>query len=179
VDHPLDSYRQLLARLDAFFERAAARYTEEMRCRPGCDDCCGRDLELHAFEAACLVEAARALQPGARDRIRDRARSCLEDEEAVCPLLEEGRCVVYQARPVICRTHGLALLVPGDGSLSVCPHNFRGAEHIEGECVLDLDPVNRILTTVSALLSRAGEVPAARVLVSRALIDGAFGEGRD
>lgn len=69
-------------------------------CRgPGCCGCCRGELEGHPGEA---YEMARALPAEHVERVL--AWRPVDPERAVCPLLHEGRCLVYRARPVICRT---------------------------------------------------------------------------
>ncbi len=177
---PLDAYAQLLARLDAFWARARAQAGDQMRCAPGCAECCARCLSLFPVEAERLAEAARALPLAARRAILARSRRALEDPAAACPLLEDGRCLTYAARPVVCRTHGLPLLVPGAGGapeLSVCPLNFGDAARFSGEGVLDLGPVNAVLATVNHLAAAARGASPARVSVAAALCEALAADG--
>lgn len=177
MDSPLAAYQQLIERLDAFFLRVRQRYPELLQCRPGCDTCCHRDLSLFPFEAELLMEAVARLEPGALDRIRQRAARAQRNQEAPCPLLEQGRCMVYAWRPVICRTHGLPLLVPGEDTVSLCPFNFKGALEIEGGCVLDLTPVNQILATVQTMLAGRARARHDRIRISQALMHRFGSEG--
>ena len=175
-DKPLAAYRQLVERLDAFFSRVSRRHPDMLRCAPGCDECCHRDLSLFPFEAELLMEAVSRLAPPVRKRTLDRAACALQDPQAPCPLLEDARCLVYPARPVICRTHGLPMLIPGEQGISLCPLNFKGVLEFGGECVLDLTPVNQILATVQTLLAGRARARTERVQVSRALVH-RFGSG--
>ena len=74
----------------------------------------------------------------------------LQDSEA-CSLLLDGRCVVYDERPVICRSHGLPLVM--DGQLDVCPLNFEGEDIAElpHTDLLSVDTVTAILITLNQL----------------------------
>ncbi|HOX42645.1 MAG TPA: YkgJ family cysteine cluster protein [Myxococcota bacterium] len=169
---PREAYAALLSRLDAFFARVRAEAGTSMRCAPGCADCCARSLSLFPVEVQRLVEAARALPPGLRAGVRARAALALREPEAACPLLVDGRCAVYPARPVICRTHGLPLLVPGPTGppeLSVCPLNFHDVARFSGLGVLDLGPVNAVLATVNRLLADETGASPERVGVAEAL----------
>ena len=183
MSDPLTAYRTLLAKLDAFFDNALARYPEDIRCGPGCSDCCHRDLSLFPFELERLVKAARGLPTAARRRVAERARLAQSDEEAACPLLEDDRCLVYEARSVICRTHGLPSMFqvrPGQRELSLCPYNFKAVERVDGECVLDLDPVNQALATINHLICGQRGISPERQRISQALLaalDGADGGG--
>jgi len=175
MEQAFTQYRLLREKIDAMFSVALGKYRGHMRCRPGCDDCCRKDLTLYAFEVRFLLREIARMDAAARERVITRARAACCDSELACPLLEEGRCLAYAARPIICRSHGLAMLVPGTGELSVCPYNFIAAEHIDGDCVLDLGPVNNILTTLSVLLAEKAQVDSLpnseRVGVSQAIID--------
>lgn len=176
MDDPLKSYADLVEKLDAFFVRVAERYVAEMRCAPGCDDCCKRSLCLFPFEVERMLDAAEKLSGDELSGVILRARRATNDPEAACPFLHEGLCQVYAVRPVICRTHGLPMLVEGEESLSMCVYNLKGLRRLDGDCVLDLGPVNRILATINHLVaSSRGESPQ-RVRVSDAILE-RFGPG--
>jgi len=166
---PLEAYDELVRKVDAFFTRVLHKYSEHMRCAPGCDDCCRRDLSLYPFEVEKIVRAALRLEPAARARVLERSRLAVADDEAACPLLEDGRCLVYDSRPVICRSHGLPLLVPDSGELSVCALNFTRVPEIDGDCVLDLTPVNQVMAVVNSLVCKQNASDHSRVGVSAAL----------
>jgi len=70
---------------------------------------------------------AGLLDPGRDDAAEDRYFESVAD--VVCPLLElpSGRCRVYDARPVTCRTYGLPVKAGGALSEPACPLNFVGA----------------------------------------------------
>jgi len=146
----LDNYLALVSRVDELCQGTAARFAAEISCRPGCDACC-RHLSVCAVEAAALREAFKELPAAEAALIREKAQ--LAGPEAPCPLLQHGLCQLYQARPLICRTHGLPLLIDRDGERGVdfCPENFRGLSSIPGSAVLDLERLNAMLTAINAL----------------------------
>jgi hypothetical protein len=152
MESPLAAYQKLVERLDLFSAQVSNRFPEAMKCVAGCDDCCQRDISVYVFEVEILLQAANLLPPEDMQSVVERATRILDDPEAPCSLLQESCCLLYSYRPVLCRTHGLPLLVPVDGSLSVCPYNFVRVEHIDGDCVLNLEPVNQILATVNHLV---------------------------
>jgi len=88
-----------------------------LACEPGCDACCYNLVEVTAPEVLFLggFLAAR-LSPERRQELGQRAadslarRAGLSQEatasrraEFPCPLLEEHRCLAYEARPLVCR----------------------------------------------------------------------------
>lgn len=75
-------------------------------CRKGCDTCCTRLAalpELTAAEWELLRSAVAVLPAEVHGRI---AALAGEVRPIVCPFLEAGACLVYEARPVACRTYG-------------------------------------------------------------------------
>jgi len=167
----LENYLALLGRVDELCGRTAERFAAQISCRPGCDACC-RHLSIFAVEAAALKLALKGLRAPDAALIRDRAR--LTGPDAPCPLLHDGLCLLYRARPIICRTHGLPLLITRDGDRGVdfCPENFRGLSSIPGSAVIDLDRLNGALAAINALFLQSFPGPE-RVEMARALASGA------
>jgi Fe-S-cluster containining protein len=139
---------ELHAKVDAFFARVEARHGDDMQCRTGCADCCRVRLTVTSVEAAA-IRALVAGWPAARRRALaaatddDAAEDAAEDR---CAALDEaGRCRIYAARPIVCRSHGVPVRMRR-GQLpviEVCPRNFTRTEPAP-DCVLDQ-------TTLSAL----------------------------
>lgn len=146
----LENYRALVARVDELCDRTFTALGAHIACRAGCDACC-RHLSIFAVEAAALREALRELPEEKAALIRSKAKA--SDQNAPCPLLHDGLCLLYHARPIICRTHGLPLLLErqGERSIDFCPENFQGLESIPGSAVIDLERLNTMLATVNAL----------------------------
>ncbi|MBJ6727830.1 YkgJ family cysteine cluster protein [Geomesophilobacter sediminis] len=147
---PLQNYLTLLERVDALCARTATQFADHITCRPGCDSCC-RHLSISAVEAAALVHALRELPEEQAALVREQAQAA--DASSPCPLLHDGLCLIYHARPIICRTHGLPLLIRQDGAARVdfCPDNFQGIDRIPGSAVLDLERLNEMLAAINAL----------------------------
>jgi len=94
---------------------ARARSTREAHpwwpCANGCDLCC-RSLprlpEMTAAEWERLRDAIDALPADVREAIRTRTDEAPFAGPLTCPMLdrERGSCLVYEARPIVCRTYG-------------------------------------------------------------------------
>ncbi len=165
------NYRDLRDKVDAICREIEAEFGPYLACHAGCDDCC-RHLSLFPIEAAALASALDTLPGKEAERIRRRARRATS--ESPCPLLEDGTCLLYSARPIICRTHGLPLLTLQEGSRSIdfCPLNFRGISSLPGKAVIDLDRLNTTLAAVNALFitNRLGNAPPKeRITIAEAL----------
>lgn len=146
----------LRARVDAHFEAATARSPESFACRAGCESCCHQRLSVFEVEAAPIRAALARLErddPELRARVRTQGR---DTEDPRCALLVEGRCSVYEQRPLICRSHGLpvAQADPADpeGPLRVdhCPLNFTEAPPPRPS-ILVLDALNQPLAVLAEL----------------------------
>lgn len=141
----LDEYDAVVAKVDAAV--AAASATAELTCRAGCDSCCVSGLTVLPVEAASLVRFAE-----------DHELDFAPKGQGHCVFLDvDGRCAVYAARPILCRTHGLPLRMPGEaprGSLrvltddvTVCSLNFTTRAPTKSE-TLDATTILKLLVTV-------------------------------
>jgi len=150
VVESLQNYRNLVARVDGLCRRILVEYGETVFCREGCDDCC-RHISLFPVEAMALVGALSALPADQSARIRSLARAA--SGAFICPLLEKGRCLLYDARPLICRTHGFPLLAERGGKREIdfCPKNFSGISTFPSDAVLNLDLLNITLAAINAV----------------------------
>lgn len=157
MDQHQQNLRLLHERLDAFFGRVQARHADRMACGAGCSGCCQQSLSVFAVEMDRIVEAVDALPPAAVERLRARVAAAVAGgrpaEEVPCVLLEDDRCVAYEGRPSICRTHGAPVQLPAEegGGRDVCPLNFADGGPIDdlpAADVLSLDTVNRTLVAI-------------------------------
>lgn len=149
MSDPLDEHRAALAKIDAAVANASTRAADALACKRGCDACCVDGLSVLPVEAG-LIEvhvAATGKRPPA------------QQTPGRCAFLdEEGACTVYDARPVLCRTHGLALKtadvepssrnlrILGD-DLSACELNYTTRAPRSDE-VLDATKLMMLLVTV-------------------------------
>jgi uncharacterized protein len=68
-----ERYRELCAKVDAFFARVQARHGDQMACRAGCDACCRTRLSVTAVEADELRVAIASLPDEVARRLSVRA----------------------------------------------------------------------------------------------------------
>ena len=110
----------------------------------GCsDNCCDSYFLHHTYaEWAYLWLGFRQLEEVRREEILDRSRRWLQqcetamkrDErpQVMCPLNEDGLCILYHHRLLVCRTHGVpAWLTRPDGREMRFPGCFRCQEIVE------------------------------------------------
>jgi Fe-S-cluster containining protein len=159
-------YRALVGDVDRFFLRVFARHGDQMQCAAGCSDCCRTRLHITSTEAAALTAHIAAMSPEARDHLAAIARRPVDDHAPRCAALDDdGRCLVYDARPVICRAYGLPIRFPGLGTTTVidaCPKNFtaHGADAVDPDCVLEQPALSALVMALEhAEAARDGRPP--------------------
>ncbi|PLX80182.1 MAG: hypothetical protein C0616_08970 [Desulfuromonas sp.] len=142
----LDPYRALVQKVDTFGRQVHRLFADRMACRKGCAGCCLLESVL-PVEAASLDLALKSLPQESFQGLVNTANSVSTN----CPLLLNGECSIYAARPLICRTHGLPLLIREEkgNRVDVCDKNFVGGGSLPGEAVLDLEALNAALVMIN------------------------------
>ncbi|QEM67748.1 YkgJ family cysteine cluster protein [Geobacter sp. FeAm09] len=167
----LHNYRQLIERIDALCRGIKDALGEQVTCTEGCSDCCTA-ITLFPVEAASLAAALEALPEEEAEEIRAHVAEQAQGER--CPLLRNHRCLLYAARPVVCRTHGLPIIY-GSGHerrIDYCPLNLTEGETLPGSAIIDLDNLNSLLVAVNALFlsqSDAQDMPE-RLTIAETLL---------
>ena len=156
----LKQYASLLAEVDAWFKRCSELYPDRIACAKGCSECCRALFDITILDAATLKNGFDKLPEEVRSSVRSRAEERLqqirsiwpefahpyllnhrpesdweelmpEEDETPCVLLDSnGRCLVYESRPMTCRLHGLPLVdVSGEVMHDEwCSNNFPGVD---------------------------------------------------
>lgn len=165
-------YEQLIRQIDVLTNALSAHYAKHLVCRAGCSGCCQHHLSVFPVEAARIKAAIIALPSELRARIEQQARIVNEREAqgrpVACPLLVNERCSIYEARPLICRTQGLPLLLEaedGEQEVDFCPLNFTAPDAIEDldeQQLLPLDELNFKLALVNMDYCRTQGIPSAQ-----------------
>jgi uncharacterized protein len=164
-------YQQLCAKVDAFFARVQAKVGDQMQCASGCSSCCQSGLSVTEVEAEALADWWHTQSTDMHSAIVANIRQRLgNDNEQSCAALDpQGRCMVYQARPLVCRSHGLPVRMRDERSLPVvtaCDLNFvaTGPDAVASDLVLDQETLSRTLLAI-----HAGQ--SARVDLAELLLD--------
>ncbi|MCC6587101.1 MAG: YkgJ family cysteine cluster protein [Bryobacterales bacterium] len=145
-------YARLQAAYASEFERNRQLHGDRIRCCRGCDDCCHQLFQISEPEAAEISRAVKELPPEVQAKVRERAATYLDRRAALvartgqveswgalhgeglrlpCPALQDGACLVYARRPLICRKFGIPLWNPDrPGRVYACQLNFRDGEEI-------------------------------------------------
>ena len=136
----MQQYGQLLASVDAWFNRSISLATAGIACKEGCSGCCRGLFDITLLDACYLKQGFDRLDKVVQGRVLEKVSGRLagarsvwpefaspyilnyrpdeewgmlmpEEDETPCVLLgEDGRCLVYDHRPMTCRLHGLPLV---------------------------------------------------------------------
>jgi Fe-S-cluster containining protein len=158
MENMLDNYYQMVARVDALCHGIHDALSGQIICSEGCSSCCTA-ITLFPVEAAVLKAALEALPEARREAILEHVAAHAGDER--CPLLEDHRCLLYAARPIICRTHGLPIIYSegNERKSDCCPLNLtEGEQPVSGSAIIDLDRLNTLLVAVNALFLSHADV---------------------
>lgn len=136
IDSTLNAYRQLLDEVDVWFNNCLQVGGSALACRGGCSACCRALFDITLLDAWLLQGAFAALAPEVQRLVIARCQPRLselcsrwpdlsnpyllnslpedewlampEEDQTPCPLLDDqGYCLVYASRPLVCRLHGL------------------------------------------------------------------------
>lgn len=138
-----EEYDAVVRGLDAAFARIQEQYPQEVKCTPGCCQCCFALFDLTLIEAMSLNRHFhQQLSEEQKKRVSERAdwadreihrikrkafksqqqgmttEDILQDvgsQQVRCPLLEDDNsCILYSYRPATCRVYGLPLQIHGE-----------------------------------------------------------------
>jgi len=150
------NYQKLLNKVVEFSSRIIQEYREHISCGYGCSDCCQQNLNLLPLEYSFLQKGFSLLPESMKKIVRNRAAQRLGDYTP-CVLLDHGACVLYERRPIVCRTHGLPLFITeGDKERrDCCPKNFTSyyLELLPQTDFLHLERLNTILITINRVFA--------------------------
>lgn len=150
-----ETYTRILDRADAFFQSVANAQPTNLQCGKGCSLCCYGIFEIGSGDVPLIADGLENLHPARRKMIVRRASEIVEssrhpdlrqcspgEKEAFfertasipCPnLSERGECLMYEHRPLVCRTFGLPLRNAESYIGDICELNFREGPQAERE----------------------------------------------
>ena len=141
-----DDYRGILARADEHFANVMRAQPQNLQCGAGCSLCCYGLFEIGSGDVPVIAEGLEQLHPSRRAKIIRRAKEIVESsahpnlrecspeekdaffertQSTPCPNLDDaGLCMMYEHRPLVCRTFGLPLREGRKYVGDVCELNF-------------------------------------------------------
>jgi Fe-S-cluster containining protein len=140
MENILKKYAALLVSVDQWFAACVAHAGPEIACKTGCSECCRALFDITLLDALYLNSGFDRLDAEVKARVLGKAKERLlalqalwpdfdapyilnfrpeeewdilmpDDDETPCPLLgKDGKCLLYDFRPMTCRLHGLPLI---------------------------------------------------------------------
>ncbi len=151
-DEARQEYLSLRLAIDDFARDVRRTHGDQIQCGRGCYACCVAPKSTRWVEAERLRKAVRALPTETRERIKKRAN---DQTRLLCPLLEDGACLVYEDRPIACRAKGMPLAVERDDGtyqLDYCRLNFTTVPRdfeLRRRHILNVDGTGEILDAIN------------------------------
>ena len=160
------AYAELVSRVDAFDTRVQAAQGPWLKCGLGCDRCCRQRRTGFSVEIAALRAHLATVDAETSARLQSRRNAPDVVAGRRCVYLDDaGRCDVYPARPLLCRTHGPAIRAEELG-LTWCALNFEGlspdevSAQVPAEGILNLDLLTRMLVLIDTQYRVGTNLPA-------------------
>lgn len=187
----------LLAELEDIYDKLQQEYDRvaselNFSCAGCPDNCCDSYFLHHTYaEWAYLWMGFKRLEPERREELVERAKDWLrqceeaagrgERPQVMCPLNEQGLCVLYQHRLLVCRTHGVpASLTRPDGHTLRFPGCFRCQEEVDARVAegkppqVERTPLLRRFALLENMLlqQRRHLVPKVKMTLAEMLVKG-------
>lgn len=112
-----NEYAALIKEIDKISKKLSGMHSSHLQCKKGCDWCC-MDYRIFPLEFDAILNKLKEKEVDFQKE---------EVKGGACIFLKDHACMIYENRPVICRTHGLPLLYMNDDNeweLSNCELNF-------------------------------------------------------
>ena len=96
------SARSKLQKIYRLADQIMQHAAPHVACHKGCSSCCKMNVQITSDEAA-LIEQTGGVQAAS---LKSTAIHEIGKYNGVpCPFLKDGQCSIYEARPLVCRTH--------------------------------------------------------------------------
>jgi Fe-S-cluster containining protein len=142
---------------DKVFNERLAQSREKIDCRAGCSFCCYMKVDVYAWEVFPILDFMRrnfskdqiaevhAKAKSRKEKTQPMTAEQYEDARLPCPLLRDGKCSVYEARPLVCRRYHSV-------KVSFCEAGFNNPT-VSGT----IGEVEELRTTMAVMAVRAAE----------------------
>ncbi len=143
-------YTEFIKNIDTVSTKIEQFYDKHITCKLGCSSCCIAGLTVSPIEAYYIRENIELNKPVTQSKPAAQSNDS-------CIFLNNDSCLIYQFRPLICRTQGLPLLyqsLEGDSDgfeLSLCELNFTEytEDSLDNNHILNMETANHLLMNLN------------------------------
>lgn len=152
--------QDLYNKVSGFEQKLSPLSLEKSRCKNGCSRCCYTDISVFQIEADHIRLWFKDLGAEQRRLLKEHwsqgptmTTNFSGEKAQSCAFLHQESCTIYEARPLICRTQGLAMkfTVDEENFVDICPLNEDMLEVIKENEILNLDLLNIILSQMESV----------------------------
>ncbi|MCO5142176.1 MAG: YkgJ family cysteine cluster protein [Oligoflexia bacterium] len=139
-----ENYENFLKKIDETTHKINPEITQNLNCQRGCSSCCRSEIQVNKIEKEYIKKYLNQ-NPLIQQKI-----SLSQKQKNKCSfLLEDESCSIYEARPVICRTHGYPILI--ENNIDICPLNASSIQNInlKANDILKTNTIELILAAIS------------------------------
>ena len=156
----LTNYLQLQKKVDVQFQHLFKKHQKNMLCHQGCHGCCLPNLTVSRIEADAIHHYL--IQNGESLKTILELESQNPHQNTRCSFLDEsGDCSIYDARPLVCRSHGVPHMIQigrKQEGLDACELNFKdGFETLDVGDWIHLETLNFLLGLINQSLGEVGD----------------------
>ena len=156
----LTNYLQLQKKVDTQFQLLFQKHQSQMKCSQGCHGCCLPNLTVSRIEADAIHHHLKQ-DEGSLQTILELETQNIYQNTRCTFLNQEGQCSIYEARPLVCRSHGVPHMVQisrKQEGLDACELNFQqGFETLDAGDWIHLETLNFLLGLINQSLGEAGD----------------------
>lgn len=169
--------QDLYQKVAEFESKQSANTRALSNCKKGCSQCCYVDLSIFEIEAQNICDWFTNLLPTQQTTLIKKWTE--PQKQNACAFLNKEECTIYEARPLICRTQGLALQFREhqQNFIDICPLNEKILEKITENEILNLDLLNQILVQIESAESKGTSRERIRLIELRSSLMRASGPG--
>jgi uncharacterized protein len=141
----------LYQKVAQFESRMTLATKEKLQCKKGCSQCCYVDLSVFEIEAQSILNWF--IQLSSLQKKQKLTQFEIPQEDGACVFLKNEECLIYEARPLICRTQGLPLHFINEAQevqRDICPLNDEATPHLQPHEILNLDMLNSVLSQLES-----------------------------
>lgn len=107
----IEKYKLYLDKIDKYLQNFFENQKPYIHCKEGCSFCCeSGNYPIFEAEFLYLIQGFESLNEEKKQIVKEKIKNLKSNKKSLyeCPFLINKKCSVYNYRPLICRSYGLA-----------------------------------------------------------------------